>query len=245
MNAGADAVVRGDGAGVQLRGEAFATGDEPCFLLCGTFDDLLELLLLGGEILLTDGDAVGEFFDGLLVFFDLLLCVGDVLLVDLAEKVGIFEFLADGVVLAAVGDVFQLTAVLGDVGVVLDCAGLGSLDDEVLLGNGLLDAGYLGAEAFELLFEGLHLGGKFAAELNQLLDFVVGLLEVIEDLEFLFYCSGFCKILLQGYESLPLVDGSFHLLYCLLGCCHIFSDFLLLIQECKVMKKFRYFTVPF
>ena len=104
----------------------------------------------------------------------------------------------------------------------LNCTGLGSLDDEVLLGNGLVDAGLLGMEALKLLFEGLHLCGKFAAELNQILDFVVCLLQAVKHLKLLFYFSGFCKILLQGYESLPLVDGSFHLLYCLLGCCHIF-----------------------
>ena len=107
VNAGADTAVCGKGAGVELGCEALAAGDKLGLLLGGAGNYLLELFLLGGQVLLTDGDAVGQLFDGLLVFVDLVLCVGDVLLVDLTEKIGILEFLADGVVLAAVGDVFR------------------------------------------------------------------------------------------------------------------------------------------
>ena len=91
------------------------------------------------------------------------------------------------------------------------------LDDGRELGGTGLQVGDLG-------LEGLHLCRKFAPELDDLVDFGIGLLEFVEGLELLLDAHvGVCEILLQGNESLVLVDRRVYFLDGFLGC-HIYSE---------------------
>ena len=213
MDAVADAVVGAHGPGVDLGGAFVALGDQLLLLVSGGLDDALELLLLGLQVIHAHGDDMLEVLDGGLLVGDGHLGVVDVLLRYLAQVALVLDFLVDGVELAAVGDVLQLGLILGDL--------LVKVDDILLVGgDGLVELvdhfrllGNLGLEVGDLVLERLDLVGKLTPELDDLVYGDIGLLKVIEDLEFLLYAQlRIREVLLQGNESLPLVYGCFHLL---------------------------------
>ena len=94
---------------------------------------------------------------------------------------------------------------VGDVAVEL-------LDDGGKLGGTGLEVGDFG-------LEDLHLGGEFAAQLDDLVHLGVSRLEFVEGLKLLGDAHlGVCKGLLQGDESLVLVNRSVDLLDGFLSC---------------------------
>ena len=82
--------------------------------------------------------------------------------------------------------------------------------------------GILRLERGNLLLERSYLLGEFSAQMDNLVDGVVSLLELVNGLELLLYLEvRIVKVLLQGNESLPLVYRRLDFLD-FLGGSHIF-----------------------
>ena len=150
------------------------------------------------------------------------------------EKNLVLDFFVDGVVLAAVGDVLELRAVLGCGLVDVDDVSLGHLDSLLVAFDEILDVLTLRFDGFHFILERLHFFRKFTAKLEELLDLVVGSLELVKVLEFL-HCIllSLSKRLAQGDEGFALVDRSLHF-GCFLGRCHISRNNYQIDTNCKV-----------
>ena len=235
-----DALVGAQGALVDLGGAGGALGLEGFLLLGGGLHDRGELLLLGLEVLLADEDAVGDALAVQLALLDGRTGLADVLLGDGAEQALVLQFLVDGIELAAVGDVLQLAAVFLDLGVQFDDLLVGGVDAFVVPFDHLAELLGLGVQAGQLLLEEGDLRRQFAAQVNELVDGHIGLLQFVKDLELLLgTLLGLRKILAQRDEGLTLVDRSLHF-RCFLGGSHILYLYLLLrfIPICKITKYF-------
>ena len=88
--------------------ESLLAGPEHLLFLCGGLDDPAEFFLLGGKVVLADGDVVGELVKVTALAFDALAGFPYVLLGNLTEDVLVLEILVDCIKFAAVGDVLEL-----------------------------------------------------------------------------------------------------------------------------------------
>ena len=110
-----------------------------------------------------------------------------------------------------------------------------------MLGNGefgigdvaveLVDGGRNGGAALlegsNFVFQGGYLGGQFATQLDNLVNFGIRSLKRIQGLQFFLNGHiGIGETFLQRYKSFPLVDGclNFHRGGCFLGTCHKFIN---------------------
>ena len=162
VHAFADALVGAHGAGVNLGGALFAAGTEHGLFLGGFFHDVLQLFLLGLEVFLTDGEAVLQLFGLGLLGANLEAGVVDGFLVNLTEKFLVLDFLVQGIVLAGVGDGFQLALVFLDDALVLGDGelGIGDVAIELIYHGGQSGAALL--EGGDFFFQGRYLCRQFA-----------------------------------------------------------------------------------
>ena len=162
-------------------------------------------------------DVLDIGFAGSYLVLDLI----DVLLRYLTYKFLILNLLVERIILTAIGYRFELLLVFLNSVLAVDDILLPFTD----VSSELIDLGgkrsLVGLKGCNLFFESSNFLGELAAELEDLIQLGIGLLEVIKCLQFLLNAEiGIREILLQRYESLPLVDRGLDF-FGLFNSCHI------------------------
>ena len=216
----ADTLVSVEHALVNLGDKLGTLSVQALLVLCRLSHDALEFLTLGSEVFVAESQNGLRIFHQTIAGIDQQFCFADML-----AGCGDFEFL----VFDLLGDGFKLAVVLHVVALlVVLCQRLFSLCNPVLTSRNLftgsinvcLGVGDTGVESLDFVFDILDLERELAAEEIDLVDFGVGLLNLVKGAEFLLDGSfGFTEILghRQRDEGLFLVDRS----RCnFLFCCH-------------------------
>ena len=174
VDALAYAVVGAHGPGVDLGRGLLPLLHEGSLFLGGGLYDVGELLFLDPEVFLPHLHGVPESLYGSLLVEYGRAGLGDVLLGDLAEVALVLDFLVDGVVLAAVGDVVKLLLVFRYLLVELYDGLLAGGDVLVEFVDELRLGGDLRVEGREVGLELRDFGRKLSAKLDYLVYLRVG-----------------------------------------------------------------------
>ena len=145
-----DPFIGAHGPGINDGGALVPLVTEGLLLLCGRLYDVVKLVFLHAQIVRTDSYHILDVLEIRLEGKDFALDLTDVLFRYLTEKFLVLDFLVDGIVLAAVGDIVELLVVLGDLGVTVD-------DVLLVLGDSFIVAVDLSGKACGLAFESRYL----------------------------------------------------------------------------------------